>query len=378
MKEKDQLLELQSLRGLASFSVMAGHATYFFAVPASWWNRLQGTLFNGTGMVIIFFVLSGFVLTRSLLSHPFTWRAVASFVVKRVCRIYPAIWAASIIGILGLPIVDLIRTWPQVAPWVVGAFPVSMSLKTLILGFAGISNRILPPLWTISIELAGSALLLFTCLSIRRSMKLFYGLFGLAAIFSLTLGSKTPYAIGLFLVDFLLGSWIAVVSSRGVGERFRPNPALTIAATLCLLFARGLLQPAPRSILMHAVEAVCALILVHGIVIGYRPRFLRSPALVWIGDISYSIYLVHFPVFIVVGYAIFQIFGTAGIGANFATGLLSCLLTVPLSAILYRYVEQPGIAVGNILMKHLRFRSHEISGETASALVSGDLATDRA
>jgi peptidoglycan/LPS O-acetylase OafA/YrhL len=60
-------------------------------------HGLLGIPRDGFAAVDLFFVLSGFVLSRSLLaSH----EGYVSFVIRRVFRLYPAYWAALIISAL--------------------------------------------------------------------------------------------------------------------------------------------------------------------------------------------------------------------------------------------------------------------------------------
>ena len=57
-----QIIELQSLRGIAALTVAIGHAlTYYYAT-----SSYGSMVLNGRGAVVVFFVLSGYVLTRSL------------------------------------------------------------------------------------------------------------------------------------------------------------------------------------------------------------------------------------------------------------------------------------------------------------------------
>jgi peptidoglycan/LPS O-acetylase OafA/YrhL len=74
-------------------------------------------------------------------------------------------------------------------------------------------------------------------------------------------------------------------------------------------------------------------------------------ALVFAGTISYSIYLLHFPLFRLAGAAWVSAFGTKP--ESFLVPTLGTLLVVPLAWIFYRLVELP---------------SHEIGRRTARAL----------
>src|SRR5579871_4515312 len=90
--------ELQSIRGIAALVVLACHCTSYYLTPA-WFTRAQYALANGQGAVVVFFVLSGFVLTNMLSREPITVQSTFVFYLRRLFRIYPALWAASLLAL---------------------------------------------------------------------------------------------------------------------------------------------------------------------------------------------------------------------------------------------------------------------------------------
>jgi peptidoglycan/LPS O-acetylase OafA/YrhL len=96
-KGSDQITELQSLRGISAVTVMISHCLVDYG-PAPLLTRIS-SVFNGRAAVVIFFVLSGYVLTRSLQRSQFNRGAVLRFYARRIFRLYPAIWVASVLGL---------------------------------------------------------------------------------------------------------------------------------------------------------------------------------------------------------------------------------------------------------------------------------------
>src|SRR4051812_39751518 len=99
------------MRGVAAMAVLILHVLLNVAVQGADYpahamlERLgQGyfaaaelavTLSNGRAAVVLFFVLSGFVMGLSLdHAHPLNLRLYAAFLVKRLFRLMPAIWIA--------------------------------------------------------------------------------------------------------------------------------------------------------------------------------------------------------------------------------------------------------------------------------------------
>ena len=92
------IAELQSLRGLAALTVMIHHCSFYYIYapgPKKW----AEVLFNAHAAVVVFYVLSGFVLYESLKASTITANAALRFYVRRLFRIYPALWLACALGV---------------------------------------------------------------------------------------------------------------------------------------------------------------------------------------------------------------------------------------------------------------------------------------
>jgi len=92
-----RLFQLDALRGLAAVAVVTYHFRILaFNTPLNWRTRI---FFSGQEAVILFFLLSGYVL-----SLPY-WgtksRSYLSYAIRRVCRIYIPFAAAATLSIAG-------------------------------------------------------------------------------------------------------------------------------------------------------------------------------------------------------------------------------------------------------------------------------------
>ena len=106
---------LEALRGVAALSVAVGHtwlAGWFISarggnvfvqtddgtVAAHIVSSALRIFGNGAGAVVLFFVLSGFVLTGALVRLPrYSGSGATQFIVSRLFRIYPAVFATMAI-----------------------------------------------------------------------------------------------------------------------------------------------------------------------------------------------------------------------------------------------------------------------------------------
>src|SRR5262249_1651699 len=71
--------------------------------------------------------------------------------------------------------------------------------------------------------------------------------------------------------------------------------------------------------------------------------FLGSGPLVWLGERSYSIYLVHRMICIIGAFAVDRFFGGAALATREAVACFAAvaLVTVPISTLTYRWIEVP-------------------------------------
>ena len=99
VSSKNRLTELDALRGLAALAVFWSHAFGMLASTPPLLKAIQYTplrvLYDGTVAVLLFFVLSGFVLNLKYVdpeNRKGRWAAV--FVIRRIFRIYPACLAS--------------------------------------------------------------------------------------------------------------------------------------------------------------------------------------------------------------------------------------------------------------------------------------------
>ena len=104
------------------------------------------------------------------------------------------------------------------------------------------------------------------------------------------------------------------------------------------------------------VEGVAAFFLVgilaseHG-----RIRLLRSGCAISLGNVSYSLYLIHFPIAVMVAKILSKIFsdGTNPITATVVLMLFSLTMSLGLATLIYRFIEIPSIAFGKNVSKRL-------------------------
>lgn len=336
------IIELQSLRGIAATAVLFGHVIGYYAIPD--WLVDLGKLANGRAAVVVFFVLSGYVLTRSLRSSPFDLNAVTRFYVQRWFRIYPAIWAASFLGLGYLVALHWKIPVDNIGPGFASKFRTDRNdLLHIIASFAGMQAYILPQLWSIFIEIVASIAMpgiAFVALHRPRWMPL---MLIIATGISFTV-EYSPYEVCLYFMDFIVGATLAMHRLPTIASAWLV-PVCLVILSVTLFF------PLPyKSPTAHIIETFFSALTI-SVLISTPIPWLRSRFMKFIGDISYSIYLLHYVVFCVIakGFAVMHL----NLNTVAMTFLLACAtyaVTIPLAWLSYVYIEQPGVRLGKAVL----------------------------
>lgn len=352
--ERRHIVELQSLRGMAAMVVLGSHCFSYYDTPL-WFSRTKDVLANGQGGVVLFFVLSGFVLGNSLKATPLEWRTLGAYYVKRLFRIYPALWAASAVGFAYIVLLHFRSPHPDASAWFMARYQADrVTAIRCVFSLLGVSGLLVPPVWSIFNELVGSAVLPFTARLTFDRPRWGLGLAALMVVVGVTFGPPSFSGVLLYPMDFQAGVLIALLFARKPELR-RPSPfwpALLAAGVLAVGCGRGLVllvDPAltQNDPAMHLVEMAGAAAIIVAIV-GGPMAFLRSRPAKYVGDISYSVYLLHFPIMcavavglghVVTGHALTPWLGVA-------LFLLTIAVTVGAASLVYRFVELPFIALG--------------------------------
>lgn len=160
-----------------------------------------------------------------------------------------------------------------------------------------------------------------------------------------------------YLVFFAMGALIALGNPlTGASNATLIVVAIVSTATLILFRALANLVDAGHLMpityrydnpVIALVEGCAASALIGAVVAMPRSGWLSSRPLVWLGDISYSIYLLHFPMLMLSFGFIAIALGLPGTNGALLAGTIALLLAFPLSAMIFRYIEQPFMRFGH-------------------------------
>lgn len=351
---------IDGLRGLAALSVLVFHAWLYTRPDVSAGSRetvVDYVLHEGRLGLVLFFVLSGFLLWRPWASAGQGRRdrpATAAYLVHRAARVVPGYYLALVGAILLL--------WG--AEGTPGVRLPDAELLPLFLVFAqnfdgGAVMKLDPPMWTLAVEVSFYLLLPLVAivalrLPRRRAVQaamplalLAVGVWwnhGIAGSGSIVAGKLLP----AMLPYFALGMLVAVALD-GL-PRLKPRTVWALLAAGCLLVVADAVWQAhgaaSRSTsyafrIWRDLPAAAGFALIVSAAAGgggVATAALRWRPLVAFGTISYGVYLWHVPLMLFARHL-----GLLPLQTLPAT-LVALLLTVPVAAASWRWVERPAIA----------------------------------
>lgn len=360
-KRAENIAVFTSLRGIACLIVVMAHVWSILDWPSLFANdplvlsayQFIGGLFNGSGAVQLFFVLSACVLSVSL-SKESTQQAlpVKRFYVRRIFRIYPALWVSIV---LTLCLWYLIRS-PQAldsglySAWGAWqAYPATPTPKLIALSMLGLYVHLNGPLWTLRVELFYSLVFpVFYRLARNPRTRL-----ALLACVSLLALLPIPREFCLHYA-FAFGFGAAIPFLPRAGDI--PYRTTATIALISLLFSQ---MAADRlGIDMKGAENIQMLVAFVAVYClycsGRSMRVLETKPVTFIGDISYSIYVLHFPLLFALTPLAVEDFGPAQVREHplaflLALAVVTLCTSILVGALSRRYVERPGERLSRIL-----------------------------
>lgn len=370
--------ELDSLRGLAALSVVFFHylsSLPIFTTPTSWaqspyiaslTNTPLHLFWAGSEAVIFFFILSGFVLSLHLSKKGV---GIKAFLVKRFFRIYPAYYVAIAIAI-GLCL--LLRQVGHIQ----GLSDFFNNIWKGPLTFSTILNHITlvryfgygqfnPVLWTLVMEVRISLIFPIIMVFINRyswKLNLIGGL--CLSLFYYTLSNNGTreeiFSIPLdyvstlsFIMMFVIGAVLAKHHSQliTIFKKFSSNTRYVLLLIAILLYTVRfwLLSHFEMyaSTFLSDISIAAGVSLFILLAMSMRSEILKKNPLVFLGKISYSLYLYHAIALLAFVHLLYP-------SINIVTiWVLSFITTLIVSIGSYTVIEKPAIRLGHHLAKKL-------------------------
>jgi len=344
---------LTSIRGVAASWVFVAHvsAQFYTLLP----GRVADGMMCGWEGVDIFFVLSGFIIAT--VYHDLRPGGWGRFWTRRIFRVFPL--NVFVVGGLALAELAGVRTgavvdWPDL-PYHL------LMLQSFVPGHK--------PGWIFVNWSVGIELICYIAFPLSAIALRLLGTRALAALVVL-LAAGTWWAqtqalaqfFGLLAVErcgseFLLGAGLGALALRLPRLPAAVAGLLELAGCGLIVFAAGsgidakwcVAFGSPRMALLPLGAGVLIFALASDS--GPAARLLRLAPLLWLGRISFSIYLIHVRILVRTSPLLWLLVGgPPGMAAVLVWGVAMYAVTTAVAFVTYFLVERPGRRLGNALL----------------------------
>lgn len=356
-----RLEQLDALRGLAALNVLIAHFFSLYLQLPPWVLILGRTpcalLFDGRPAVLLFFMLSGFVLylPYGKSEAPYYGR----FMVRRACRIYlPYLAGVAFAAIASMwrhhPVAHISAAFGWEPLTTAQSEREALLFLSLVLPFS--MNAWNSSLWTIAEEIRVSIIFPPLAKAIRRM----HWMWILLCILSMSLLSGICISRVHHYFPFMTLHYAAIFAFGAALAKYRATPQawmrklgawnwLLLPLCPALMHLGMSMRPAgaPYSVLYQMADLVAAVgiapVLIAALELRSFRDFLMLPPLQTLGRTSYSFYLFHLPILFLSARLLWERF------PPFVTFFATLLGALVMAIISYRWIELPSIALGRRL-----------------------------
>lgn len=323
----NRILSIQFMRGFAALLVLVEHL------------RIESELAPyGSVGVDLFFIISGFIIFRV------TEKDGRYFLIKRVIRIVPLYWLAT------LAVATLVVIRPELFHNSEFNIPHLIGSLLFIPHWSEVQGLrpILALGWTLNYEMM-FYLLFFLAMRIRHqyrfeiSAALLISLWLASNLFSIPKMGFNFYSDAIYL-EFIAGMAFAKYAKLNVIQGVWVIPVLIIV--VAAFFWISIVKPFDMRIFDHGISGAILFLGFISVESLFQSKFLRQVS-VFGGEVSYSLYLTH----VYIMGAISRVLNIQGV-----TLWISCLIVIPLFAwLIFRLIEAPaGSYFRDLLIKPRR------------------------
>jgi len=373
------LSKMDGLRGIAAIIVVFSHALFWF-YPAmhlgertkgrpmdgiDWFNSPFSFFYRGGFSVSMFFILSGLVLTYSVAKHTDVLLAIRKAALKRYVRLGVPVAASVLIGCALMKLGMF--TAPDVLPVPVLSTPYlfqaswDTAARDALYGALALGDsRYNYVLWTIQIELIGS-FAIYAGFALFGANSLMYRTFCLIAFFIL---SSSPNKLAMYSSLFFLGSMLMTFNYQ-VESHEKRRGALCLVGLFMGIYLAGFHSASAsysgingftriiseytgyRPSWLLIMPALGALLIVVSVLNAPNTfKVLDSRLMKWLGRTSFSVYLLHTFILVLMGQTFTHYLGMT-VQAMLLTLFTTLGITLVVAHIYYLKIDVTAIALAN-------------------------------
>ncbi len=326
---------LDGLRGVAALAVFLAHA--LDQIWPAYHTFAESRFQLGNWGVVVFFLCSGFIIPISLERQG----SLRRFWIRRLLRLYPLYWLSVVLCMLcALAGVSAFARATVARP--IGVFVANLTMFQAFLGYPYLNTVY----WTLTVEML--FYLAISALFVGRMLRNTAPITAILLSATIAVELLAPQAVGLIYLLPLALIFVGTIFYRIHQGTIGRTPAAGVLALALAMLAAPLFGP-PDALAEQLpwFTAQISALGFFGAVFLLRGR-RTSPVALYLGRISYSLYLLHTLVIALIPPA----------GGPIFTLLVWASALLVLASATYRWVEQPAIAWGQRLTRH-RAPAHE-------------------
>ncbi|MES5896735.1 acyltransferase family protein [Bacillus cereus group sp. RP43] len=369
---KRHLVQLDSLRGMAAMTVVFGHLLYIYpyfepntskSMDYFWLNIVKYSplhiIFDGHAAVILFFVLSGFVLALPYYRENFRLQYIP-YVVRRFFRIYvPYIITLIFASLLASPFIGnslqggsnfVTRIWST-------EIGIQDILNHIFLIGSYDTKQLNPVIWSLIHEMRISIIFPFIMMVVLRfnwkNVICFAGFLSIISLILLhipilSIGGVTSlgftiHYIGIFMIGALLAKYYQIII-QWLKEKNTLFKGFLLLLAVCLYSYSFLFYNVSLAhifIIDDWFTVIGAVLFISISLASIRlTNILKWKPIHYIGEISYSLYLVHLPIILFTVHLLDDLIPTSSIL------LLSFIVSLVFASLSYYFIEIPSTKTG--------------------------------
>jgi len=335
--KQEKYSSIDGLRGYLALSVFIHHSSiWFYYAQSNQWVAPPSNTYNNVGQagVILFFMITAFLFTRKIMESdkkPIDWTYLFSSRLARLSPLY--MFAVLIITIITIKHTGQLNLRP-ITEWLLFTIPGAPDINN----FKGTTTIIAGVIWTLPYEWLFYASLPVISLIFLRPTPIFHLTVGLIAF---TVISKYLDPSFDLTKPFLAGAVAATLTNTIKTHREKHPRIFDFIAVSCLA-AAVTTGPTAYSDIPIMLLFISFIIVASG---GTIFNLLKNQSSLLLGEISYSIYLLH-------GIILFAIFQTSDSSTaqnnhihHWATVFAITPIIVIASLITYKTIELPPMKI---------------------------------
>lgn len=353
-----KIIDIEALRTIGLMFVLIGHSGNLFPERLPKLEYLLERA-NGTFAVDLFFAISGYIIAYSLipqiteaLENRKARQIIYSFWVRRIWRLWPAAWFWLAIMLFSVYFFNESKAFGSIEAnidaTVAGVFNFANYRFADVFGKREYGSSFV--YWSLSLEEQFYITLPIIILIFKRKIVWIIGIIALIQIFTIrtslfqVMFRSEAMAIGVLVAIWKLSNHSTVLQAEKFIQKI--NKKITFISLIIVFLFLATISTSKVVINFFGLIAIVSGLIV--IVASFNQDCFTlnknlNPIFIWVGERTYSIYLIHIPAYFIVRETFFRLDPNITLTSQiiFLYAISAALLIISLAQFSFKYVETP-------------------------------------